>query len=183
MIEWRPIPGYEGLYDVSDHGDIRSHDRIVNRFDRTHVLKGRVLRQGTARHGHKYVILCKDNKPKTCMVHQLVLLAFIGGRPLGHVSRHIDGNPSNNHKSNLIYGTQKENLHDRIAHGTVPVGENHKHHKLTESTIRCILSDIKMGLPQRSIAKKYNISQPTVCAINRGNTWKWMLGKEDKSPC
>lgn len=102
MEEYRPIPGYEGLYWASDVGRIKSRKRILR------PATGRYLTVG----------LWRDGVQKTERVHQLVLRAFRGPRPDGMVVRHLDGDPHNNRLSNLVYGTQSENIHDALAHGT-----------------------------------------------------------------
>lgn len=72
---------------------------------------------------HMSVRLIKDGGYKNVSTHVLVLEHFCGERPMGYVSRHLDGNPENNHISNLQWSTQKENLSDRKKHGTLLYGE------------------------------------------------------------
>ena len=71
------------------------------------------------------VLLTKQGSRKVFSVHVLVMAAFVGPRPEGAVTRHLDGNPLNNHLTNLAYGSQSENLRDAVAHGT------HAHAKKT----------------------------------------------------
>lgn len=109
MAEWRPIRGYEGYYEVSDEGDVRSTRRKGSR--------GAVLSAGTTKNGYKLVSLWRDGKGTSCNVHRLVAAAFIGECPTGLEVRHLDGNPANNAVGNLAYGTGSENCRDTIAHG------------------------------------------------------------------
>ncbi len=113
--KWRPIPGYEGLYDVSLNGEVRSLDREV--WEQRGRIKSRNLRgkslspvHSADAYKYKTVALCKLGKPKHCHIHTLVAEAFIGKRPVGHVVDHIDGNPLNNNLSNLRYCTVSINL-------------------------------------------------------------------------
>jgi hypothetical protein len=101
---WKPVVGYEGLYEVSDRGRVRTVPRI--------------LKPGTLNHGHLHVNLWINRKGKTRTVHRLVAAAFIGPCPDGQEVRHLDGNPTNNAVENLKYGTRSENLLDRVRHGT-----------------------------------------------------------------
>lgn len=123
MIEdWRDIVGYEGRYQVSDLGRVRSAERLVRLW--THqggeqfVLKqGRVLKPGTYASGHRYVYLGRGSENRY-LVHRLVLTTFVGPCPEGHESLHgPDADPSNNRLDNLRWGTRSENLKDDYARG------------------------------------------------------------------
>jgi hypothetical protein len=116
---WRPIPGWDG-YEVSDYGGVRSVDRIIQNLNgRSTPYRGR-LRSLSAqeRTGHLSVVLWQGNRGRTCFVHYLVLLAFVGPRPEGCVIRHLDGDSSNNTLANLRYGSPSENQRDAVRHGT-----------------------------------------------------------------
>lgn len=104
---WRPIPGYAAQYEVSNHGRVRSlrHGKV------------RVLSCWATATGHLKVRV-GGRKTNGKYVHQLVLLAFVGPRPEGMVTRHLDGNPADNRPQNLAWGTQSENNYDAVRHGT-----------------------------------------------------------------
>jgi HNH endonuclease/NUMOD4 motif len=110
---WRPVPGFEGLYEVSNFGRVRSLGRPSRNGIRS--FSPRMLRPGPSNYGHLSVVLGRRN---TRMVHQLVLQAFVGSRPLGMEVRHLDGDPTNNRLENLCWGTRTENIHDAMRHGT-----------------------------------------------------------------
>lgn len=116
--EWRPIPGYEGLYEVSDRGRVRSLDRTIQRNGRSHRIRGVVLAQSSTGPGYRHVSLRSGGRAFTQLVHRAVLLAFVGPCPTGMESRHLDGEPDNNVPSNLAWGTHSENNRDRVRHGT-----------------------------------------------------------------
>ena len=109
---WLPIPGYEGRYDVSDLGRVRSwypyHNTPVPRILKAHPAGGKYLAVG----------LHVGESQATRPIHKLVMLAFVGPRPEGLQVRHIDGDQLRNHLDNLTYGTQSENMQDRLRHGT-----------------------------------------------------------------
>lgn len=107
--EWRPVPGYERTYEVSSLGRVRS-------LRRTTTPGGiRKLRLNT--HGYVDVNLSQDNRVVTHRVHKLVMLAFCGPRPDGHEVRHLNGDPTDNRRENLAYGTVSENRLDITRHG------------------------------------------------------------------
>ena len=117
--EWRPIPGYEGYYEVSDYGRVRSLDRKVPHAKSGYLnLKGKELKQSKGKRGYFYVVLTKERKEKTFTIHRLVALAFIGEPPFpGADCRHWDDNKENNHVSNLRWGTRSDNAQDSIRNG------------------------------------------------------------------
>jgi hypothetical protein len=114
-IEWMPIPGWEGHYEVSGDGQVRSLDR-QDRLGRP--LRGRILRPVINKYGYPMLGLKRDTGRVLVTAHKVVMLAFKGPRPDGQVVRHLDGNPANNLVSNLVYGTQSENHLDSVRHGT-----------------------------------------------------------------
>ena len=105
---WKEVPGYEGRYQVSNRGEIKSLDRKNSRGTR---LKERLLKQNPAGGGYLRVNLCKESKVKGFQVHQLVAMAFLNHIPCGYklVVDHIDGNKLNNHLDNLQVITNREN--------------------------------------------------------------------------
>ena len=119
LEQWKPVHGYEGIYEVSRHGRVRSVDRTVTYSDgRVCRRKGKILRTTLDKYGYKVVGLCNQGRQKTRTVHSLVAEAFIGTRPEGMEVCHNDGNKTNNHVDNLRYGTSRENALDRLRHGT-----------------------------------------------------------------
>lgn len=113
--EWLEIRGYEGFYEVSNQGRVRSVDRIDSRGWQR---RGRVLRLWLNACGYRSVNLCKGGNQRTRMVHQLVLEAFVGPRPEGWDSCHNDGDLANNSLANLRYDTKSGNMRDKVRHGT-----------------------------------------------------------------
>lgn len=121
--QWLPIPGYEGSYEVSDQGRVRSVDRYVYNYAGSinpTFLRGRMRRLRERAGGYLEVRLSVDAVPVKHWVHRLVLEAFVGPRPDGTECCHIDGNASNNHVSNLYWGTKSQNAQDRVRHGNHP---------------------------------------------------------------
>ena len=116
----RPVHGYEGIYEVSSHGRVRSVGRTVAYSNgRVCHLEGKVLRTPLSkRGGYPCVGLHAQGERKMRYVHSLVAESFIGTRPEGMEVCHNDGNPANNHLDNLRYGTSSDNELDKVRHGT-----------------------------------------------------------------
>jgi hypothetical protein len=131
-----PVPDWGDLYEVSSQGYVRSLRRGI-------ILKPSYTNSG----GYALVVLCRNGTKKAQYVHQLVLEAFVGPCPVGMETRHLDGDPTNNHWApgneeetrkaggNLIYGTKRENQFDQVTHGTHPWASRdlcENDHELTE---------------------------------------------------
>lgn len=111
---WKPIVGYEGLYEVSALGEVRSLAReIPHHTGTTFVRQGRLLLL-TFNGRYLQVNLSKEGRTKTHTVHVRVAAAFHGPRPPGLVVRHRDNDSRNNRETNLAYGTPLENMADMV---------------------------------------------------------------------
>lgn len=109
--QWRPVVGYEGLYEVSDEGRVKTTRRKGS--------AGGLMKPQTAKCGGYWVVaLYRDGQEDKRYVHALVVETFTGPRPSGLEIRHLDGDPQNARLSNLCYGTSAENKIDQVRHGT-----------------------------------------------------------------
>lgn len=117
---WLPVVGYEGYYEVSDLGRVRSLPRVTNgSFGGTRRLPGRVLRPGiNPKTGRRIVALHRDGAGRSHKVYPLVLAAFVGPRPPGMEACHNDGDHTNDRLSNLRWDTSSRNTYDSVRHGT-----------------------------------------------------------------
>lgn len=106
--QWLPVPGYEGRYEVSDLGRVRSQRR--------QGAPGRV-RTPQKRGPYLSLMLYRDHQPKEWRIHALVAAAFLGPRPDGLLICHRDGDSQNNRPMNLYYGTWSDNNLDTVRHG------------------------------------------------------------------
>jgi hypothetical protein len=106
----KPIPGYEGLYEVDDSGRVWSLWRPGMRGPASLNKAPRELKRVKANGGYEIVSLCRNGIVSKRMVHSIVASAFIGERARGFVVDHIDNNPGNNHLSNLRIITHSMNL-------------------------------------------------------------------------
>lgn len=115
---WLPVVGYEGLYEVSDQGQVKSLDRYVRDPKGVRLVRERILKSNPQTTGYLTVVLCREGHKKTRTIHQLVLESFVGPRPEGAVACHNDGDSTNNTPSNLRWDSQSNNLYDAVRHGT-----------------------------------------------------------------
>lgn len=119
---WRPVVDYEGFYEASDLGQVRSVDRTYTcegRWGKPHLrtYRGRIIAPQLVWDGHLRLMLSVRGRKKLFPVHILVLEAFAGRRPVGYLGCHNDGNPANNVLTNLRWGTPSSNSIDRVTHG------------------------------------------------------------------
>lgn len=163
---WKPIPGFEGLYDISDHGCVRNA-RNMN-----------LLKLQNSGNGYYKVQLCRNGVVFREWVHRLVAKAFVPNPCNFRVVDHVDGNKKNNHANNLEWVTRKENTRRAFQMGMIPkpktlCGEQHPNHILTEGQILEIRVLYKTGLySQRQLAKQHGVSQTTIKMIVNNRAWK-----------
>lgn len=156
--EWRAVPGYVGLYEVSSEGRIKS-------------LRGKkLLRQNPATSYLSVNLYDAAQKPKTVYVHKLVAAVFCGTPPSDyHVVCHNDGHRYNNSASNLRYDTPAGNALDAIRHGTHR-GENNGRSRLCETCVRAIKTLIGR-VSDSEIARAFGVTPTTIGHIKHGRQW------------
>lgn len=169
---WRDIPGYEGSYQVSSRGRVRSLPREIQICDSVRGTRymrpcpGIILRQSVCdRTGHLSVHLGKYCRG--IPVHQLVLLAFHGYPPPGTEAMHLNGNPRDNRPENLKYGTHSENITDMYREGKGPV-------KLTPEEVRQIRFGLHCGWSLKELAGAYDVSVDSVRRIRKRRRYAWV---------
>lgn len=119
MENWKEIKGYEGIYEISNKGRVRTAENKVT-YSELHgkrVWKQRVLKLKTDKNGYKRVSLWKNKQSKDFLVHRLVADAFIEKEKKKDLVNHKDGNPSNNYKENLEWCTAKGNVEHAFQNG------------------------------------------------------------------
>ena len=168
---WKAIPGYEGFYEASDAGAIRSVERVVNGGSGPRVFPGRILSQAIG--GHKYAVvnLSKFGKVKQFTVHTLILLTFKGECPPGCEALHDDGNRLNNGVPNLNWDSRQRNTRDRIKHGTQVRGERTANARFSDLEVMEIKRLLRVGMRQTDIARAYGAPLETIHSIKTGKSW------------
>ena len=156
---WKPITGFEGLYDVSETGCIRN----------ARTLK--ILKPNKIGKGYLIVHLKKDGKRYARYVHRLTAEAYVPNPQNHPVVNHDDGNKENCHYTNLIWSTYSENNQHAYDTGLKPRGEGQYKAILTEENVREIKRLGKYATFQE-IADKYGVSKATIQDVLIGKTWR-----------
>jgi hypothetical protein len=151
MAEWRAIPGFEGRYEVSDAGEVRS------------LIKGKLLRPGRKPSGHLSVVL--GRKAGSQDIHVLVLLAFRGPKPPKAIGRHLNFCPGDNRLSNLEWSTYRQNALDKKYD---PQRRTSCTYKLRPNDVRSIRG-LLTAQSGAQVARLFNISQNLVSQIKLGH--------------
>lgn len=179
MEQWKPIPGYEGYYEASTLGVIRSVDRIVPQGNRTSRQKSKVLKYAMDAKGYPKVALKKLDSFKTFTVHRLIALTFLGERPQGYQINHKSGVKTDNCVYNLEYCTQSENaLHSyRTGLQKPRKGSLNGMAILTDQAVKEIREYVancgKRYYGRDELAKKYGVSSSHIKDIVSGRRGVW----------
>lgn len=179
---WKPVVGYEGFYEISNMGRVKSLARINPFPNRWGTMSSRLLRERILRPvtiGHRGIAprqvrhavnLSMGGRSRVALLHRLVLEAFVGPCPDGMECCHNDGVASNNRIENLRWDTHAGNLRDKIAHGTSQHGERNARAKLTDAAVEVIRRE-RGVIPQRVLAAMFGVDQSTICLAQLGETW------------
>lgn len=127
--EWRSVPGYEGLYEVSSLGRVRSLDHEVSTYNGgSYIMPGKLLRQNPTYQGYLQVKLYQRGKPRVRYVHQLVAECFIPNPDHFPIVRHWDDVKDHNTVMNLRWGTSSDNQQDSTRNGNQRNGRESRTH-------------------------------------------------------
>lgn len=162
---WKDIKGFEGKYQVSSYGRVKS---LVGR-------KERLLKQQTSEYGYKYVVLRVNKLAKVFFIHKEVLKSFVSNHKCKKQGNHINGIKTDNRLSNLEWCNPSENIKHAFDNGLVTrlKGSLNTHAKLSELDVKEIRSICsKEHKNYKSIAKRYDISVANVSAIVLRKSWK-----------
>ena len=168
---WKDVPGYEGRYQVSNMGRVKSLERKVRSVNwYTHkefwrTVRERILRPGPVQSGHLYVVL--GHGEAGVPVHQLVMRAFVGKPPKGMEVRHLNGDPTDNRLENLKYGSRTENILDVFYQGK-------RWRKLSIDDVIYVRFATFCGIPDKALAEELKVSQPTIANIRKGKSYQWI---------
>ena len=169
---WAQIDGYEGFYEVSSFGRVRSVERVVRHRHGLATMKSRVLKQSISKAGYAYVCLSKECRGKSCLVHRLVARAFLPACDKPEVN-HKDFNKSNNCVDNLEWASRSENHIHAMSAGRFDAEINPSaRRKLTPEKVRDIRQLRLTGVSVKDIASKYNLHTDTVYGVLSLKVWK-----------
>ena len=178
METWKPVIGFEGMYEVSDLGNVRSLSRSYIAMDRwgnaqQYVRTGTARKPEITRAGYARVHLRAQSRGRKAAVHQLVAEAFIGPKPTKqHQINHKNGDKLDNRVQNLEWVTAQENTQHRSRVLRLGCGETHYRAKLTADDVRAIRSAYAAGSTQTDLAAKYGVRANNISFIVRYLTWR-----------
>ena len=173
--QWKNIAEYEGRYQVSDHGRIRSLNRRVVRNDGVTLrLKGKIKKQGKHRQGYMLIDLSKAGEKKTYLVHRLVAEAFVDNPKDKLEVNHKDGDKKNNHARSLEWCTPQENslhtyhteLRDR------PRGELNGRSKLNRFQVKRVRLMRQLGTTYAETGRIFKLNPVTIRDVCLRKLWK-----------
>lgn len=174
MIEqWKPIPGYEGYYEVSDYGNVKSLARIGKRKDGTpNPIKEKILKPCVNSNGYYYLNLCKDGNTKNVRVHRLVAISFLNSSDLQ--VNHRNGIKTDNRLENLEWVSRSDNSKHAYALGLNKriAGEKHPFSKLTQDQANEIRRKyVRWKYPMMKLAEEYNVNDSIIRRIVKNRSY------------
>lgn len=162
---WKDIDGYQGLYQISNLGNVKSLKRKGSRIER-------ILKPYRSKHGYLNVILRINNINKNYQVHRLVMESFVDNPEKKLTVNHLDGIKSNNNLSNLEWNTYSENLKHAFNIGlNSNVGIKNPRSKLNEKQVRIIRS-IGNKMKQIDISDFFGVGRVAICNILNNKRWR-----------
>jgi hypothetical protein len=178
MEKWENINGFEGYYQVSNFGNIRSIDRNVyaHQGKRILKLKGKTLKPAKDEDGYFRVALCKNKKLQTFKVHRLVALHFCDNYSSTLEVNHIDGNRQNNNYLNLEWVTHSKNIKHSFDIGLSKPkqGSKNPNSKLSEQDVIEIrkIASVKKHYGRKELSKQFGVSEKHIQDIvNNKELW------------
>lgn len=172
--KWKPVVGYETLYEVSDYGRVRSLSgyRGVNMWGAPCFIKGKILTPALNKKGYPHVRI----KRKTFLVHRLLAIAFFPCTNYKNLQiNHIDCDKSNNLIENLEWCDNDYNIAHAHENGRFDkiMGHGNMHSKLTTEDVIEIKKLLKAGiLSGPKIAQKFNVRHGSIYGIKHNRYWK-----------
>lgn len=167
--EWRVIKGYEGYYEVSNLGRIRSLSRVIanHGVNKNFITKERILRLGYLGVGYPSVLLSVDGVRHNKVVHRIVAIAFLENPNNYPMINHKDGDKANNNLENLEWCNAKQNAEHARKTGLIPWGERHTQSKLSNLEQLAIFHQ-KGKRKAKRLARLFGVSQGLIYLIWRG---------------
>ena len=177
---WKDVKNYEGIYQVSNLGKVRSLDRMVNSSNNfKRFCKGSLLKNSFDKDGYCKVNLKSNSKGNSQRVHRLVAMSFICNPNDKPQVNHINGIKNDNRVENLEWCTLKENRQHAydtgLQNGKSREGEKNNFNKLSKDEINEIRKlYIPYKMTNRMIAKKYNVTTGCIQSITSQRNRKWL---------
>lgn len=174
MEIWKEIDGYNGVYFVSNLGQVKSIDHYCSNRTGSGKQTGRVFKIQVSYKGYLRVALSKNKKKFHTSVHRLIAKAFIPNPENKPQVNHINGIKSDNRIENLEWCTNGENMTHAFKNNLVNLNYGEKHHnsKLSNDDVLRVRKLHSLGFTCKSLAEDYNVSQTAMSKILRNITYK-----------
>ncbi len=168
--QWLPFVGFESTHEISESG-------LVRKISGYGSAKPGPRSVYITPKGYKEIVLYRDGIPHSQRIQRAVAEAFIGPCPEGMECAHIDGNPSNCHFTNLKWATHKENINDKVAHGTNLFGEKCIQSQIDNGDVVRIFEMRSQGISCHEIGKEFGLHPCYVRLILTGKRWAHLKNK------
>ncbi len=180
MEIYKDIKNYEGLYQISNFGKVKSLTRVVGKnkhktVGKTITIHGRIKKPSKTTKGNYityWVVLSKNGKHKKFYIHRLVAEHFIKNKYNKKEVNHKDSNPQNNNANNLEWVSHDENMKHAMRKNRIAKGESSGMAKLTNEAIKEIYNT---QIDAKLLAIKYAVSRETIYNVRRGQSWKHII--------
>lgn len=175
QIKWKPVKGFENLYEVSEDGRIKTIERIIVLPTHSYLKKEKILTQFKDGRGYMHVKLYDGKgKPKSLCTHRIVASTFIFNNDIKLEVNHIDGNKLNNNVSNLEWCTRGENIKHAytLRDPKSYKGSGNKNSKLIENQVINIREEYKTKkFTYKQLADKYKVGITLIGYIINNKVW------------
>lgn len=173
---WKAIPGYEGIYEASTFGRVRSLREISQRCNK--LLPKPLIRKPVHASRDRRYEFYKLYKNGTCVFRpagRIFLETFTGRCPGDkYQASHLDGNPSNNRIGNLVWETAGDNNRRKKVHGTQPCGELTFMAKISNADAMRAYNLVKSGISTAEVSRMFNVTRTAISKLCLGKSWKWL---------
>lgn len=170
---WKPIPGFEGLYEASNLGRIQSLTRdVLCKNGVTKRFNGKIIVPCMSNTGYLTVQLCKNGKAVRYLIHRLVAMAFLPTDDTSQEVNHIDGTKSNNQLNNLEWVCRDKNIRHAMNMGLIRnSGESNPAAKIKERQALEIKELLRTYIHPKEIAEVVGVQEGTIIDLQKGRTW------------
>ncbi len=170
---WKDVVGYEGLYQVSYLGNVRSCEASFNHRYGQRVRVSKMKAQATTKSGYKTVNLFRDNWIKVFKVHRLLMIAFVPNLENKKTVNHKDGDKANNNINNLEWATHSENVNHAVKNGlkNTAIGQDSASSKLYNQDVIEIRILSERGIRHRILSSIFGVSENQISLIINNKSW------------
>jgi hypothetical protein len=168
-VEFRHIADFPG-YAIGNDGSVWTCRRVGPPYGISSSWRRSCPTRNNS--GHYVIVLRQHGKPRTMMLHRLLLTAFVGPCPEGMEACHNNGDPADNCLVNLRWDTRLANVADSRRHGTIARGSRNGHAKATESDVIEIRQRVQAGEKQKDLAVEYGMGKSRISQIVNRRTWR-----------